>query len=160
MWIENQAHIIPLINRVVIAEPQHNDAVNLQISIFCFQDGTFKSLLCALFILFSPGAAEILLLFYLPLELPFFFLLLNLYPQPSLIDSRSYYILIKRRLLHVREHRLIRWCIFHMALLQYNTTCWCIKISIIHTERQYVWHIYFSVCFGGQAISQDACIWH
>lgn len=69
MGIENQADIIPLINRVVIAETRHNDAVNLKISIFCFQNGTFKSLLCHLFI---PGAAVILLLFYLPLELPFF----------------------------------------------------------------------------------------
>lgn len=49
-------------------------------------------------------------------------LLLNLHPQPLLIDTRSYYILIKNRLCHVREHRLIRLCIFHMALLQYNTT--------------------------------------
>ena len=68
LHIENQKDIIPLINRVVIAEPQHNDAVNLKISIFCFQNGTFKSLLCHLFI----PTAVIFLLFYLPLELPFF----------------------------------------------------------------------------------------
>lgn len=61
--------MIPFINRLVIAEPQHNDAVNLKISIFCFQNGTFKSLLRDLFM---PGAAAILVLFYLPLELPFF----------------------------------------------------------------------------------------
>lgn len=53
---------------MVIAEPQHNDVVNLKISIFCFQNGTFKSLLRDLFI---PGAAVILLQFYLTLELPF-----------------------------------------------------------------------------------------
>lgn len=35
---------------------------------------------------------------------------------PSLIDTRSYYILIKNRLCHVREHCIIRWCIFHMTL--------------------------------------------
>ena len=39
--VENQADIIPLINRMVIAEPLHNDAVNLKISIFCFQHGSF-----------------------------------------------------------------------------------------------------------------------
>lgn len=69
--VETQADIIPLINRVVIAEPQHNDAVNLKISIFCFQNGTFKSLLCHLFIPAAAAAAGILLIFYLLLELPF-----------------------------------------------------------------------------------------
>lgn len=54
---------------MVIAELKHNDAVNLKTSIFHFLNGTFKSLLCDLFIL---GAAVILLQFYLPLELPFF----------------------------------------------------------------------------------------
>lgn len=34
----------------------------------------------------------------------------------SLIDSGSYYILIINRLHLVREHRLIRWCIFHTAV--------------------------------------------
>lgn len=71
---------------------------------------------------------------------------LNLYPQASLIDTRSYYILIKNRLRHVREHCLIRWCIFHTALFQYNTTCWCIRISIIHTETPiHLTYLFFSL---------------
>ena len=56
------ADITPLINRVVITEPQHNDAVNLKISIFCFQNGTFKSLLCHLFIPAAAAAAAGILL--------------------------------------------------------------------------------------------------
>lgn len=50
--------MIPFLNRVVKAEPQHNDAVNLKISIFCLQNGTSKPLL---YDLFMPDAAVILL---------------------------------------------------------------------------------------------------
>lgn len=157
-WKEKQTHIILLINRVLIAVPQHNDAVNLGISIFLFQNGTFKSLLFEMFI---PAAVVAFMSFtYFCCYLSCNVLLLNLSPQPSLIETRSYYILIKNRLRHVREHRLIRWCIFHTALLQYDTTRWCIRISIIHKLRRYIWHIYFSVCFGCQAISEDARVWH
>lgn len=69
MWTENEAAILPLINKEVLAEPQQADAINLKILIFCFLNGTFKSLLCDLFIL---GAAVILLQFYLPFKLQFF----------------------------------------------------------------------------------------
>lgn len=56
--------IISLINTVAIAEPQHNDAANLQNSIVLLQNDAFKSSLRDLFIC---GALVILLLFYLPL---------------------------------------------------------------------------------------------
>lgn len=78
--------------------------------------------------------------------------LLSLHP-PTI--TNWYWILLhidqKNRLCHVREHCLIRLCIFHMAFLQYNTTHSCIRISIIHAECQYIWYIYFSVCFTSQA---------
>lgn len=61
--------MIPFINRVVKAEPQHNDAVNLKISIISWQNGASKPLL---YDLFMPDAAVILLLFCFPLELQFF----------------------------------------------------------------------------------------
>lgn len=61
--------MMPFINRAVIAELQYNNAVNLKSPIFGFGNGTFTSLLRHLFI---PGAAAVLGLFYLPLELPFF----------------------------------------------------------------------------------------
>lgn len=47
---------------MVIAEPRHNDAVNLKVSIFCFPNATFKSLSCDLFI--SGAAAVFIYLFF------------------------------------------------------------------------------------------------
>lgn len=60
--------------------------------------------------------------FHLPFLLPYnlflhlFIHFFSLRRRMSLIDSGSYYILIINRPRLVREHRLIRWCIFHTAV--------------------------------------------
>lgn len=100
--------MIPFVSRQLIAELEHNDAINLNISILCFSNDTFILLLHDLF-----AAALSDSFFLLTFTLAILFIcsiiyLFFLHCGMSLIDSGSYYILIISRLHLVREQRLIR----------------------------------------------------
>lgn len=75
---------------------------------------------------------------------------------PSTLTNYSWVLLhIDQRPLHVWWHRVMSWCIFHMAFLRHNSTHTGIKISIIHTRIQwYLTYLFSNIC--SQLSSEDA----
>lgn len=95
------------------------------------------------FLIFIPGSLSLIYNSFLP-------------NGPSTLTNCSWDLLhIDQRPLHVWWHRVIRWCIFHMAFLRYNATHAGIKISIIHTGIQwYLTYLFSNIC--SQLSSEDA----